>query len=178
MYTVFRSVWVSAKFGTCTVDNVNGSLVEDKMRRFKDECAHFSCNKCPNYTRDGTSAKFSTYSLADNSILTIWVIFLRTTSYLSNPVKRGEGVSSFFFFETLWDLCEIVETNITSQNLISQILRNKFRVMEIISDFNVVGSMSSSYEQKQFSLNFLSTKPWQKLKLHVPMVQFMYCTVC
>ncbi len=35
--TVNRFVWVSAKFGTCTVVSVNGTLVDDKMRRFKDE---------------------------------------------------------------------------------------------------------------------------------------------
>jgi hypothetical protein len=35
--TVIRFVGASAKFGTCTVVSVNGTLVEDKMRRFKDE---------------------------------------------------------------------------------------------------------------------------------------------
>ncbi len=34
-YTVIRFVWVSAKFGTCNVVSVNGTLVEDKIRRFK-----------------------------------------------------------------------------------------------------------------------------------------------
>jgi hypothetical protein len=49
--------------------NVNGTLVEDKMRRFKGESAHFSFNKCPIYTHDGASAKFSTYSQEmDNSV--------------------------------------------------------------------------------------------------------------
>ncbi len=33
--------------------SVNGTLVEDKMRRFKGECAQFSFNKCPIYTHDG-----------------------------------------------------------------------------------------------------------------------------
>ncbi len=61
-YTVIRSVWVSAKFGTCTVVSVNGTLVEDKMRRFTGECEHFSFNNCPIYTDDGASAKFSTNS--------------------------------------------------------------------------------------------------------------------
>jgi hypothetical protein len=61
-------MWVSAKFGTCTVVIVNGTLVEDKMRRFKGECAHFSFNKYPIYTHDGASAKFSTNSQeTDNS---------------------------------------------------------------------------------------------------------------
>ncbi len=42
--------------------SVNGSLVEDKMRRFKGECPHFSFNKYHIYTHDGASAKFSTNS--------------------------------------------------------------------------------------------------------------------
>jgi hypothetical protein len=47
---------------------VNGTLVEDKMRRFKGECEHFLFNKCPIYTHDGASAKFSTNSQEmDNS---------------------------------------------------------------------------------------------------------------
>ncbi len=57
-------------FGTCTVVSVNGTLVEDKMRGFKGECAHFSFNKCPIYTQDGASAKFSTNSQeTDNSVV-------------------------------------------------------------------------------------------------------------
>jgi hypothetical protein len=61
-YTVNCFVWVSAKFGTCTVVSVNETLVEEKMRRFKGEYAHFSCNKCLIYTLDSASAKFSTNS--------------------------------------------------------------------------------------------------------------------
>jgi hypothetical protein len=61
-YTVICFLWVSAKFSTCTVVRVNGTLVEDKMRRFKGECEHFSFNKCVIYTHDGASAKFSTNS--------------------------------------------------------------------------------------------------------------------
>ncbi len=49
---------------------INGTLVEDKMRGFKGECAHFSFNKHPIYTHDGASAKFSTNSHeTDNSAL-------------------------------------------------------------------------------------------------------------
>jgi hypothetical protein len=49
---------------------VNGTLVEDKMRRFKGECEHFRFEKCPIYTHDGASAKFSTNSQEmDNSVL-------------------------------------------------------------------------------------------------------------
>ncbi len=39
--------------------SVNGTFAEDKMRRFKGECAHFSLNNCSIYTHDGVSAKFS-----------------------------------------------------------------------------------------------------------------------
>ncbi len=69
-FTVIRFMWVSAKFGTCTVVSVNGTLVENKMRRFKGECEHFSFNKCPIYTHDGASAKFNTNSHeTDNSVV-------------------------------------------------------------------------------------------------------------
>ena len=48
--------------------SVYGILVEDKMRRFKGECAHFSFSKCHMYTHDGASANFSTNSYeTDNS---------------------------------------------------------------------------------------------------------------
>ncbi len=61
-YTVIRFVWVSAKFGTCTVVNVNGTLVEAKMWTFTLEFTHFIFNKCPIYTHDGASSKFSNNS--------------------------------------------------------------------------------------------------------------------
>ncbi len=68
-YTVIRFLRVSAKFGSCTVVSVNGTRVEDKMRRFKGKCAQFSFNRCPIYTHDGASAKFSTNSQeTDNSV--------------------------------------------------------------------------------------------------------------
>ncbi len=61
-HTVIRSVWVSAKFGTCAVVSVNGTLVEAKMWTFTLEYMHFIFNKCPIYTHDNASAKFSTNS--------------------------------------------------------------------------------------------------------------------
>ncbi len=68
-YTIIRFVRVRAKFVICTVVSVNGTLVEDKMRIFKGESAKFIFNKCPIYTRDGASAKFSTSSHEmDNSV--------------------------------------------------------------------------------------------------------------
>ncbi len=49
--------------------NVNGIFVEEKMRIFEGECAHFSFNKCPIYTHDSASDKFSTNSHeTDNSV--------------------------------------------------------------------------------------------------------------
>ncbi len=60
--TVNHFLRVSAKFGTCTVVSVNGRFNEDKMRRFKGECAHFIFNKCPIYTHDVASTKFRTNS--------------------------------------------------------------------------------------------------------------------
>ncbi len=62
IHTVIRFVWVSAKFGTCTVVSVNGTLVEAKMFTFTLESTQFIFNKCPIYTHDGASAKFSTNS--------------------------------------------------------------------------------------------------------------------
>jgi hypothetical protein len=48
--------------------SVNRTLVEDKIRRFKGECAHLRFNKGPIYIHDGASAKFSTNSHeTDNS---------------------------------------------------------------------------------------------------------------
>ncbi len=49
---------------------VNGTQVEDKMRRFKGECAKFIFNRCPIYTHDSASAKFSINSQeTDNSVV-------------------------------------------------------------------------------------------------------------
>ncbi len=61
-YTVIRTVRDNAKFGTCTVVSVNGTLVEAKMSTFTLESTHFIFNKCPVYAHDGASAKFSTNS--------------------------------------------------------------------------------------------------------------------
>ncbi len=79
--TAIRFLWVSAKFITCTVVRVNGTLVEDKMLRFKGECEHFRFNKCPIYTHDVASAKFSTNSQEmDNSVwsqrVSEWIIIV------------------------------------------------------------------------------------------------------
>ena len=72
VYTVIRFLWVSAKFGTCTVLSVNGTFAEDNMRRFRGECAHFIFNKCPIYIHDGASTKFSTNSLKTDYSVPTW----------------------------------------------------------------------------------------------------------
>jgi hypothetical protein len=43
------------------------------MRSFKGECEHFSFNKCPLYTHDGASAKFSTNS-HETDYSVVWFI--------------------------------------------------------------------------------------------------------
>ncbi len=60
--TVIHFMWVGAKFGTSTIVNVNGTLVESKMCTFTLESMHFIFNKCPICTYDCASAKFSTNS--------------------------------------------------------------------------------------------------------------------
>jgi hypothetical protein len=97
-------VWISAKFGTCTVVSVNETLVEDKMRRFKGECAHFSFNKCPIYTHDGASAKFITNSHeTDNSVGTYPLSSLvnspDTTVHISKNSQFNLPCHSKSFFE-------------------------------------------------------------------------------
>ncbi len=44
---------VCAKFGTCTVVSVKGTLVEAKMCTSTLEFTHFIFNKCAIYTHDG-----------------------------------------------------------------------------------------------------------------------------
>jgi hypothetical protein len=50
VHKVIRFVLVSAKFGTCTVVSVNGTLVAAKMCTFTLESTHFIFNKCPLYS--------------------------------------------------------------------------------------------------------------------------------
>ncbi len=69
--------------------SVNGTQVEDKMRRFKGECAQFSFNRCPIYTHDGTSVKFSTNSQeTDNSVGLYWLNLIGLSLVYADPVPR------------------------------------------------------------------------------------------
>jgi hypothetical protein len=91
-YTVIRFLWVSDKFSTCTVVSVNETLIEEKMRRFKGECAHFIFNKGPIYTHDGASAKFSTNSHeTDNSVVRLDSV----SGFLSTITKSKNKLSIF-----------------------------------------------------------------------------------
>ncbi len=90
-FTVIRFLWVSAKFGTCTVVSVNLTIDEDKMRRFKGECAQLSFHKWPIYTHDGASAKFRTKSQEmDNSVGMIVAAF----RFLHQIFAKFHSVSS------------------------------------------------------------------------------------
>jgi hypothetical protein len=53
------SYQASAKFGTCTILGLNGTLIEAQMFTFTLECTHFIFNKCPIQAHDGANAKFS-----------------------------------------------------------------------------------------------------------------------
>ncbi len=66
--TVIRFVWFSAKFGTGIIVSINGTLFEDKMRRFMGECAHFSFNKCLTLTM----VQVPNLALTHTKRLTMW----------------------------------------------------------------------------------------------------------
>jgi hypothetical protein len=94
--TVIRFVWVSAKFGTCTVVSVNGTLIEAKICTFTLESTHFLFNKCPIYTHDGASAK-----LSDNSHETDYSVYCTVPlpQKHTNPSKseiQRRSVEAFF----------------------------------------------------------------------------------
>jgi hypothetical protein len=90
--------------------SLNGALVEDKLRKFKGEGAHVSFKKCPIYTHDGASAKFSTNSHeTDYSVcLHIYRVSIKAHVYittckptLSTEIYTGNliswSVASFVF---------------------------------------------------------------------------------
>ncbi len=71
--TVTCFVWVGAKFATCTVVSVNGTVDEDKMCRFKGECDHSSFNKCPIYTHP-TMVQVTNLILTHTKRITVWSV--------------------------------------------------------------------------------------------------------
>ncbi len=84
--------------------SVSGTQVEDKMRRFKGECAHFSFNRCPVYTHDGASAKSSTNSQETDKVqgemhdildfrLELYIRSIPHTVVLHNPITEQIDLS-------------------------------------------------------------------------------------
>jgi hypothetical protein len=73
--------------------NVNGTLVETKIWTFTLESTHFIFNKCPIYTHDGASSKFSTNSQeTDYSVgLRFNKLFRFTTLKLSRSYSAFKG---------------------------------------------------------------------------------------
>ena len=94
--------------------SVNGTLVEDKMRRFKGECEHFRFNKSPIYTHDGASAKFSNNSQEmDNSVCSRF------------PVPKNASYIKFQLLNNV-ETCIIYERKIRLQlNCWNRVANNK-----------------------------------------------------
>ncbi len=108
-FTVIRFVWVSAKFGTCTVVRVNGTLIDDNMRRFKGEFAHFNFNNCLIYAHDGASAKFSTNSHeTDNSVPVNLKVFFSVLFFYKRTSFSLSCLKSLFPDFSLWFFPHIV----------------------------------------------------------------------
>ncbi len=70
--------------------SVNGTLVQDKMRRFRGDCANFIFDKCLIYTHDGASAKFSTNSHETGNSVGNMIKALSTTQR-GKDIERGKG---------------------------------------------------------------------------------------
>ncbi len=103
--TVIRFVWVSARYGTCTVESVNWTLVAAKMCTFTLESTHFIFDKCPIYTHDGVSAKFSinshetVYSVVARP--TLWAMYLTPMNALYLLLYSYFSLPSFFTQKTV-----------------------------------------------------------------------------
>ncbi len=126
--TVIRFLWVRAKFDTCTVVIVNGTQVEEKMRRFKGECANFIFNRCPIYTHDSASAKFSTNSQeTDNSaeflVLSTWWLKIFSFTYydivqaVTVDIRRGEAVAKVRPNLAAGQIVQIRQVRVVENNL-------------------------------------------------------------
>ncbi len=71
--------------------SINGTLVEDKMRRFKGEYAHFSFNKCLIYTHDGASPKFGPNSHETDNSVVLMATHLYTVRTERRKIRLIEG---------------------------------------------------------------------------------------
>ncbi len=111
-YTVIRFLWVSTKFGTCTVVSVNGTLFEAKMCTFTLESTHFIFNQCSIYTHDGASSQFST-----NSHETDYSVPTKITNQVTLPGSQAitqlwsllYGILTIYFFVETKAKCRHVD---------------------------------------------------------------------
>ncbi len=104
---------ISAKFDTCTVVSVNGTLVEAKLCTFALESTHFIFNKCPIYTHDGASAKFSTNSHETDYSLQYYTF----SSFATLCLSESDPFKHFYFLLSK-----------SQKHLIKpQLLKNSFR---------------------------------------------------
>ncbi len=86
--------------------SVNGTLVEDKLRRFKGECAHFNFNKCLIYTHDGASANYSANSQeTDNSVLYEESLQCKTVEPFPCPGFLYSNISIAFLIPLFYLYC-------------------------------------------------------------------------
>jgi hypothetical protein len=77
------------------------------MRRFKGECAHFVFNKCPIYTHDGASAKFST-----NSHETDYTLYQERAVFgkmKMDPAKRAQTQNAGEVSSLQWFFSQSIE---------------------------------------------------------------------
>jgi hypothetical protein len=65
--------------------SVKGTHVEDKMRRFKGECALFRFNKCPIFAHEGATVQVPNLALQQKRIT------VHLTSYLSTA-RAASGI--------------------------------------------------------------------------------------
>ncbi len=91
MVTVIVRLLMAKEFDICTVVSVNGTLVEDKMRRSKGECAHFSFNKCPIYTHATVQVSNLTLLFSHETVNSAVSKGDRRTSQGDGQLSQGDG---------------------------------------------------------------------------------------
>jgi hypothetical protein len=89
-HIVIRFMWVSAKFGTCTVVvSVNGTLVEAKMCTSTFESTHLIFTKCPIYSTL-TTVQVPNLALVETKRITVQACCMQLqTKILGNQERMG-----------------------------------------------------------------------------------------
>ncbi len=101
---------VSAKFDTCSVVGLNGTLVEAKMFTFTIERMHFIFNKCPIYRP--TTVKMWNLALVETNGLQTYYLF-RITIFCRCTDKKLRGK----FFSFTWEILMRSGSKHTSENV-------------------------------------------------------------